>query len=47
MRWLRRLIHLWMGRDRYHDQAQEVNNRKLRTDLLEKRLQVVTRRHDQ
>ena len=47
MGWLQRLIHRLLPRDRYHDQANEVNNRGLRVDLLNKRLQVIERRHDQ
>lgn len=45
MSWLKRLIHRWVGRDRYHAQASEVTARTLRAELLEKRLQVITRRH--
>ena len=44
MRWLRRLIHRWVGPDRYHDQAQEVQNRALRLHLLNQRLEVIERR---
>lgn len=44
MSWLRRFIHRLVGRDRYHDQAVEVNNRGLRVDLLNKRLEVIERR---
>ena len=47
MSWLRRLIHRFVGQDRYHEQAQEVTNRRLRVELLQKRLQVIERRHDQ
>ena len=47
MRWIRRLVHKLVGRDRYHEQANEVNIRGLRLDLLQKRLQVIERRHDQ
>ncbi len=43
--WLRRLIRRFVGRDRYHDQAQAVNNRGLRVELLQKRLEVIERRH--
>ena len=46
MTWLRRLMHRLIGRDRYHDQAQLVNNRGRRVELLQKRLQVIERRHD-
>jgi hypothetical protein len=46
MSWLRRLVRKLVGRDRYHDQAQEVNMRGLRVELLQKRLQVIERRHD-
>ena len=46
MKWVKRLIHRFIGRDRYHDQAQAVNNRGLRVELLQKRLQVIERRHD-
>lgn len=45
MGWLKALIHRWVGRDRYHDQASEVTARTLRTELLAKRLQVIQRRH--
>ena len=44
MNWLRQLVHKWIGRDRYHDQANEVNNRGLRVQLLNKRLEVIERR---
>lgn len=44
MRWLRSVIRSLIGRDRYHDQATEVNNRALRVELLQKRLQVIERR---
>ena len=44
MSWLRKLIHKWLGRDRYHDQANEVNNRGLRVELLNRRLEVIERR---
>ena len=47
MSWLRRFVHKLVGRDRYHEQANEVNIRGLRLDLLQKRLQVIERRHDQ
>jgi hypothetical protein len=43
MSWLRRLIHKLMGRDRYHDQANEVNNRRLRVELLSKELELYRR----
>ena len=46
MRWVRRLIHRMMGRDRYHDQASEVTARSLRAELLSRRLQVIERRHN-
>ena len=46
MRWVRRMIHKLVGHDRYHDQANEVNNRQLRAQLLERRLQVIERRHN-
>ena len=50
MNWIRRLIHRFVGRDRYHDQATEVNNRGLRAELLHRqalamRLDVRTRPH--
>ena len=44
MKWLRRFIHLLAGKDRYHEQANEVNNRGLRAELLARRLQVIERR---
>ena len=44
MKWLRRMIHRLMGRDRYHDQAEQVNIRGLRVDLLNKHLEVIERR---
>jgi hypothetical protein len=44
VKWLRRLIHRLAGKDRYHDQAEQVNNRGLRVDLLNKRLAVYERR---
>ncbi|HSM16312.1 MAG TPA: hypothetical protein VK845_04850 [Gemmatimonadales bacterium] len=44
MKFLRRLIRRWIGVDRYHDQAAEVNNRGLRMEILNKRLQVIERR---
>ena len=46
MRWIRRLVHKLVGRDRYHEQANEVNIRGLRLDILQKRLQVIERRHE-
>ena len=46
MRWIRRLVHKLVGRDRYHEQANAVNIRGLRLDILQKRLQVIERRHD-
>ena len=55
---LMRLIHRLLPRDRYHDLAEQVNNRGLFTELVErapdnearlnllnKRLQVIERRH--
>ena len=47
MDWLRRIIHRILGPTRYHDQANEVNVRALRAELLRKQVQVVTRRHQQ
>ena len=44
MSWLRSFVHRLMGRDRYHDQAEQVNIRGLRVELLNKRLAVVERR---
>lgn len=44
MNWLRRVIRTFLPQDRYHDQAQEVNIRQLRADLLSKRLAVIERR---
>lgn len=44
MSWLRRFIHRLVGHDRYHDQAVQVNNRGLRVDILNQRLQVIERR---
>jgi hypothetical protein len=43
MRWLRMVIRSLLGRTRYHDQANEVNIRRLRTELLSKQLEVVRR----
>lgn len=45
MTWLKRLIHRLLPRDRYHDLAGKVNNRGLRVELLNKRLEVIERRH--
>ena len=47
MSWLRKLIHQWLGRDRYHEQAGKVNNRGLRVELLNRRLEVIERRNHQ
>lgn len=44
MKWLRMVIRSWIGRDRYHDLADEVNTRGLRVELLTKRLEVIERR---
>ena len=44
MRWFQRLIHRLLPRDRYHDLAGKVNNRGLRVELLNKRLEVYERR---
>ena len=44
MNWLRRIVHRMLGRDQYHDQAEQVNIRGLRAELLHKRLQVIERR---
>ena len=44
MSWIRRLVHRLMGPDRHHDLSQEVNNRGLRMELLNKRLAVIERR---
>jgi hypothetical protein len=44
MNWLRRLIRRLLPRDRYHDQAEAVNIRGLRAELLERRLSVIERR---
>ena len=41
---IRRLIHRWAGPDRYHDQRNQLNNRGLRLELLNKRLEVIERR---
>lgn len=46
MNWLRMVIHALIGRDRYHDQANEVQTRKLRAEILHRRLQVIERRHN-
>ena len=45
MKWLRQLIRRFVGPDRFHDQSNEVTNRRLRAELLNKRLQVIERRH--
>lgn len=42
MTWLRRLIHRLI-RDRYHEQANAVQTRKLRQELLTKQFEVVRR----
>ena len=42
MSWLRRLVHRLIGRDRYHEQAQEVTANGLRSDLRERRVQRLT-----
>ena len=44
MTWLRALIHRLVGPDRHHDLAEQVNNRGLRMELLNKRLAVIERR---
>ena len=44
MGWLRRFIHRMVGGDRYHEQANEVNNRQLRTQFLSKQYEVYRRR---
>jgi hypothetical protein len=44
MNLLRRLIRRWIGKDRYHEQAQEIQNRHLRLAILDRRLQVIERR---
>ena len=41
---IRRLIHRWAGPDKYHDQRNALNNRGLRLELLNKRLEVIERR---
>ena len=46
MKWLKRFVHRLLPHDRYHDQAEKVNIRGLRAELLTKRLQVIERRHD-
>lgn len=46
MSWLQRLIHRLLPRDRYHDQANEVNLRGLRLHALKQRLDVIERRGD-
>ena len=43
MKWLRMVVQALVGRDRYHAQANEVNNRRLRAELLAKQLEVVRR----
>jgi hypothetical protein len=43
MTWLRLIIRTLLGHTRYHDQANEVNIRRLRTELLSKQLEVVRR----
>ena len=47
MRWIRGVIHRWVGPDRYHDQAQQVQIRKLRLHMLNQRLDVIERRGKQ
>lgn len=49
MNWLRLVIRSLLGQTRYHEQANEVNNRrlragKLRRDALQMRLDVLERR---
>jgi hypothetical protein len=43
MSWLRRLVHKWLGPTRYHDQANEVQNRRMRVELLSKELDLYRR----
>ena len=43
MNWLRMVIRSLMGHTRYHDQANEVQARRLRAELLSKRLEVIQR----
>ena len=43
-RMIRRLVHRWAGPDKYHDNANKLNNRGLRLELLERRLEVIERR---
>ena len=43
MSWLTRLIERLLGRTRYHDQANEVNNRSLRVERLSKELELYRR----
>ena len=45
MTWLRMVIRSLLGHTRYHDQMGEVTTRRLRAELLERRLQVIQRRH--
>ena len=52
MSWLRLIIRSLLGQTRYHDQANEVNNRKLRAGQLRRealgmRLDVLERRGEQ
>ena len=43
-RMIRRLVHRWAGPDKYHEHANQLNNRGLRLELLTKRLEVIERR---
>ena len=38
-------IHRLVGPDKYHDNANRLNNRGLRLELLNRRLEVIERRH--
>lgn len=43
MTWLRFIIRSLIGRDRYHEQANAVQSRRLRAELLSKQLEVMRR----
>ena len=43
MSWLRFIIRSLLGHTRYHEQANEVQTRRLRAELLSKQLEVVRR----
>ena len=43
-RLIHRLVHRWAGPDKFHENANQLNNRGLRLELLTKRLEVIERR---